>query len=569
MKKLNVSTNIEQERIYTSSIDALKSLYSSKIKPLEQSTKYGDFFTPSLSDSDIEAKPMVLLLGQYSTGKTTFIQYLVERDFPGQNIGPEPTTDRFNALMYGNEDRIIPGNTACVQEDKPFKALSRFGTGFMNKFQCSQCNAPILEKLTFIDTPGVLSGEKQRIGRAYDFPAIVSWFAERSDMILLLFDAHKLDISDEFKSAIECLKGHDDKIKIVLNKADKISAQQLLRVYGALMWSLGKVVKTPEVMRVYLGSFWSGGPLQNPETESLLHSEMVDLMKELLILPKNAAIRKVNDLVKRARSAKVHAIILSHLRNEMPAVFGKDSKQKELIDNLDKEFYKIQRMYNLPPSDFPDIQKYREQLKLYDFSKFPKINTRMLQTLDEVLSVDFPTLLQKFPLDGSHVPTQYELNPFAIDEVDENIRWTLFEYIDKNSLTPIFNQLNPIDGKVSGAAAKGPLQQSGLQNDILAKIWRLSDVDKDGKLDLDEFCLAIHLTQCKAKGIEIPDILPPTLIPHTKRGGMLESDFNNPSIEGTKIKRQTKNLLKKSGEKSFFKKNSDKSLTSSTSTSFN
>ncbi len=77
---------------------------------------------------------------------------------------------------------------------------------------------------------GVLSGEKQRIGRAYDFPEVVEWFAERVDRIILLFDAHKLDISDEFKSVIESLKGHDDKIRVILNKADSITGQQLMRV---------------------------------------------------------------------------------------------------------------------------------------------------------------------------------------------------------------------------------------------------------------------------------------------------------------------------------------------------
>lgn len=33
----------------------------------------------------------------------------------------------------------------------------------------------------------------------------------------------------------------------MLNKADQIETQQLMRVYGALMWSLGKIVNTPEV----------------------------------------------------------------------------------------------------------------------------------------------------------------------------------------------------------------------------------------------------------------------------------------------------------------------------------
>ena len=162
---------------------------------------------------------------------------------------------------------------------------------------------------------------------------VCSWFAARCDLILLLFDPHKLDISDEFKQVrggtrvsgtmalwcaplnlawhhatsvntvlggsggqcdlsndseghritarkelgklkalqtpresclavtrlmlhhcsvvprqvISALKGHDDKVRVVLNKADQIDQQQLMRVYGALMWSLGKVFRSPEV----------------------------------------------------------------------------------------------------------------------------------------------------------------------------------------------------------------------------------------------------------------------------------------------------------------------------------
>lgn len=73
-------------------LSELKKIYKNKLLPLEEHYNFHDFHSPKLEDPDFDAKPMILLVGQYSTGKTTFIRHLLERDFPGIRIGPEPTT---------------------------------------------------------------------------------------------------------------------------------------------------------------------------------------------------------------------------------------------------------------------------------------------------------------------------------------------------------------------------------------------------------------------------------------------------------------------------------------------
>ena len=44
---------------------------------------------------------------------------------------------------------------------------------------------------------------------------------------------------------------HEDKIRNVLNKADMVDHQELMRVYGALMWSLGKVSESKLSIATY------------------------------------------------------------------------------------------------------------------------------------------------------------------------------------------------------------------------------------------------------------------------------------------------------------------------------
>ena len=62
-------------------------------------------------------------------------------------------------------------------------------------------------------------------------------------------------------------------LRCILNKADQVDRQKLMRVYGALMWSLGKVIKSPEVLRVYIGSFWDQ-PLMYEDNGKLRRSRL-------------------------------------------------------------------------------------------------------------------------------------------------------------------------------------------------------------------------------------------------------------------------------------------------------
>ena len=88
------------------------------------------------------------------------------------------------------------------------------------------------------------------------------------------------------------------------------------------MWSLGRVIKNPEVTRVYLGSFWDQ-PLRYDYFKDLFAVEQMDLFADLRGLPSNSLMRKITDLVRRARVSKAHALLLSYLRKQMPKMFSK------------------------------------------------------------------------------------------------------------------------------------------------------------------------------------------------------------------------------------------------------
>ncbi|XP_015671418.1 EH domain-containing protein 4 [Protobothrops mucrosquamatus] len=519
----------ESEDVVETVTGGLKELYAKKLLPLEEHYRFHEFHSPALEDADFDNKPMVLLVGQYSTGKTTFIRYLLEQDFPGMRIGPEPTTDSFIAVMYGDTEGSTPGNALVVDPKKPFRKLSRFGNAFLNRFMCAQLPNQVLKSISIIDSPGILSGEKQRISRGYDFCHVLQWFAERVDRIILLFDAHKLDISDEFSEAIKAFRGQDDKIRVVLNKADQVDTQQLMRVYGALMWSLGKVINTPEVLRVYIGSFWAQ-PLQNTENRKLFEVEAQDLFQDIQNLPQKATVRKLNDLIKRSRLAKVHAYIISYLKKEMPSVFGKENKKRELIDKLPEIYRQLQQEYQISSGDFPEVKKMQEQLENYDFTKFHSLRPKLIEAVDNMLASKVAYLMTLVTQEERNMPVQKvqggafdgtTAGPFdhgygegAKEGADEE-EWVVAK--DKPTYDEIFYTLSPVNGRISGANAKKDMLTSKLPNSVLGKIWKLADCDNDGMLDEEEFALAKHLIKIKLEGYELPNVLPIHLVPPSHR----------------------------------------------------
>ena len=145
--------------------------------------------------------------------------------------------------------------------------------------------------------------------------------------------------------------------------------------------------------------------------------EEEDLFNELQALPRFALIRRLNDLIKRAKAVKVrktlnttysvpslntpqvHSTIIGYLRSQMPMI-GKDSKKKEIIKHLDRVFTDIGTEFNIPAADFPDPGNFAEKLKKMDFTKFPAYDKAMMDKVDKMLSEDFPRLMKMIPAEA-------------------------------------------------------------------------------------------------------------------------------------------------------------------------
>ncbi|XP_070229346.1 epidermal growth factor receptor substrate 15-like 1 isoform X1 [Bos mutus] len=113
-------------------------------------------------------------------------------------------------------------------------------------------------------------------------------------------------------------------------------------------------------------------------------------------------------------------------------------------------------------------------------------------------------------------PQHDSSSPLMVTAPSAEAHWAV-RVEEKAKFDGIFESLLPVNGLLSGDKVKPVLMNSKLPLDVLGRVWDLSDIDKDGHLDRDEFAVAMHLVYRALEKEPVPSVLPPSLIPPSKR----------------------------------------------------
>ncbi|KAI7822338.1 hypothetical protein BC939DRAFT_453853 [Gamsiella multidivaricata] len=102
---------------------------------------------------------------------------------------------------------------------------------------------------------------------------------------------------------------------------------------------------------------------------------------------------------------------------------------------------------------------------------------------------------------------------------------------EKAQYDQIFSEWDPDhSGYISGERAREIFGLSGLPQTDLGHIWALADPNNQGKLNKDEFAVAMHLVYRKLNGGDIPAVLPDDLVPPSSRDISETLDFVKRSL---------------------------------------
>lgn len=204
--------------------------------------------------------PFVLLLGNHSSGKSSFINHILKRKV--QTTGVAPTDDNFTIIGPGESDIDRNGPALVGDPDLGFSGLKSFGPVLVNHTHLKIRADTAISDFMIVDSPGMIDSPVTSktaasgpvgMDRGYNFEGVCRWYAERADVILLFFDPDKPGTTGETLSILTtALVGLDHKMYIILNKADQFhKIHDFARAYGSLCWNLSKVIPRKDLPRIH------------------------------------------------------------------------------------------------------------------------------------------------------------------------------------------------------------------------------------------------------------------------------------------------------------------------------
>jgi len=271
------------------------------------------------NQDDNVALPFVFLLGNHSSGKSSFINFMLGRDV--QTTGVAPTDDSFTIITPGSEDTDRDGPALIGNPDLGFASLRAFGPSLISHTQLKVRKELAIENMMMVDSPGMIDSpgsiNDPLAGRGYDFSQVVKWYAERADVVFLFFDPDKPGTTGETLEVLTtALSGIDHKLHIVLNKADQFTKiHDFARAYGSLCWNLSKVIHRKDLPRIYTTCL----PVGQPDSTlgiSDLERTREEVIAEALKAPARRSENVVTRLLDHAMLLKVHMKVLEAIQNK-------------------------------------------------------------------------------------------------------------------------------------------------------------------------------------------------------------------------------------------------------------
>lgn len=286
--------------------DKIRDFYSDPLDPLAEQF----MFRRPPTIGEVRRPPQVLLLGNHSSGKSTFVNHLLGAEV--QKTGVAPTDDSFTIITHGPVETDRDGPSVVGNPDLPYEGLRHFGDQLVSHVRLKLRPAELLRTVTLIDSPGMIDEAKAESGRGFDFPGVVRWFAERADLVMIFFDPDKPGTTGETLQVFkESLAGIDHKLLIVLNKMDRFqNLHDFARAYGALCWNLGKVIPRKDLPMIYNtfvpleGHPGSGLPMD--DFEKARH----DLIDELRRAPTRRLDNQITQMQNYAERLRLHAYVI-------------------------------------------------------------------------------------------------------------------------------------------------------------------------------------------------------------------------------------------------------------------